>query len=324
MAQIIISQFKTLPYPDANLEGQTIIVLGANTGLGKEAARHFVRLGAATVILGCRSLERGLAAKADIESTTERLDCVEVWEIDLSSYESVKAFAKRCEGLKRIDAVVANASIATREFELKEGLESTITVNVISTFLLILLLLPKLREMSAKWNIVPVITVVSSGVHAWAKFEEWKGEDILETLSDEGKANMAERYPVSKLLQVLCVRSIAAQMTARNDKITLNVMNPGLVQTELSRNSKGLAKYYLMILKFLFARRTEVGSRTLVHAATAAGVASHGLYFSDCDVHFNDLGGLVVAPESPEVQEKVWKEVLARLETIQPGIGKNL
>jgi retinol dehydrogenase-12 len=62
------------------------------------------------------------------------------------------------------------------------------------------------------------------------------------------------------------------------------MINPGLVQTDLARNAKGLYKYFIMTLMFLAARTTEMGSRTLVHAATI-GPESHGLYFSDCDVH---------------------------------------
>lgn len=193
MAAILVSQFKSLPYPATDLTGQTIIVLGANTGLGKEAARHFVRLGASTVILGVRTPSKGLAAKEDIESTTKRLGVIEIWEIDYSKYTSVKAFAKRCEGLKRIDAVVANASIATRNFTLVEGNESTITVNVISTFLLVLLLLPTLRASASKWGIHPTITVVSSGVHAWPEFPERKSDHVLDALNNAKTANMKDR-----------------------------------------------------------------------------------------------------------------------------------
>ncbi len=57
-------------------------------GLGKEAARHFVGLNAQIVILACRSVEKGEAAKKDIESTTKRAGVVEVWQLDLGSYNS--------------------------------------------------------------------------------------------------------------------------------------------------------------------------------------------------------------------------------------------
>lgn len=91
------TQFKSLPYPNFDFSSRVVIITGANTGLGLEAARHFVRLNAAKVILGCRDGEKGAAAKHDIEKS-EKLDAVadanrvEVWVVDFESFDSVKAF----------------------------------------------------------------------------------------------------------------------------------------------------------------------------------------------------------------------------------------
>ncbi|KAL8846964.1 MAG: hypothetical protein Q9221_007977 [Calogaya cf. arnoldii] len=82
--------FVNLPYPFTPFTDQTIIVTGSNTGLGLEAARHYVRLGAAKVILAVRSLEIGAAAKESLEETENRVGVVEVWHLDLSSYDFVK------------------------------------------------------------------------------------------------------------------------------------------------------------------------------------------------------------------------------------------
>jgi retinol dehydrogenase 12 len=90
---------------------------------------------------------------------------IEVWEVDLASFDSVKAFCKRAEGLERLDIVVENAGIAVPTFELVEGYESTVAVNVISTFLMGLLLVPKLRESGQKFNVVPRLTIVASDAH---------------------------------------------------------------------------------------------------------------------------------------------------------------
>lgn len=73
-------------------------------------------------------------------------------------------------------------------------------------------------------------------------------------------------------------------MTERSDDVILNVINPGLCHSDLTRDATGFLKYQMAIMKNLVARSTEVGSRTLVHAASA-GPESHGLYFSDCDIH---------------------------------------
>ncbi len=181
------------PYPDTDFSGKTIIATGANVGLGKEAVKHFVRLKAEKVIGAVRSIARGEAAKAEIEAETKRTGVVDVWELDYSSYASVKAFAANVAKLARVDAVVLNAGIATEKFEIFEDNESTITVNVVSTTLLTLLLLPTLRSFAAKWDIVPVISIVSSGVHAYTKFPEWKTPNSLATLNNKKTAVMSDR-----------------------------------------------------------------------------------------------------------------------------------
>lgn len=157
--------FVTPPYQSTDCSGKTIIVTGANTGLGKEAARHFVRLNAAKVILGCRSLDKGNAARQDIEETTKRSGVVEVWQLDLQDYGSVKRFAEQAKGLERLDVIVENAGIHTTTFRLAGGNESTITVNVVSTFLLALLILPTLQQSARKYGITPTLTIVSSELH---------------------------------------------------------------------------------------------------------------------------------------------------------------
>lgn len=103
------SQFAYIPEPTKSFAGQTVVVTGSNTGLGREAARHFVRLDAAKVILAVRSIKKGEDAQTDIEQTTGKKGVVEVWQLDMANYDSVTAFAKRCESLDRLDVVMENA-----------------------------------------------------------------------------------------------------------------------------------------------------------------------------------------------------------------------
>ena len=96
------------PPPTASFAAQTILVTGANTGLGKEAATHFVRLGATKVILAVRPDPQdepsGETAKADIEAVTSTKGVVEVYELDYSRFASVLASA--AEIATQLDAVV--------------------------------------------------------------------------------------------------------------------------------------------------------------------------------------------------------------------------
>jgi len=166
LRQVLYEQiFVTPVYPTAYCTGRTVIVTGANTGLGKEAARHLVKLNAERVIITSRSASKGEAAAKDIEKTTGRKGVVEVWDLDLENYDNVKAFGERVKTLKRLDAVIENAGINTMNYTDVAGNESTITVNVVSTFLLALLVLPKLQETARIYNIVPTLSIVSSEVH---------------------------------------------------------------------------------------------------------------------------------------------------------------
>jgi retinol dehydrogenase-12 len=184
-----------LPYPEKKFTGQTIIVTGSNVGMGLEAARHFVRLEAAKVILAIRTVSKGEEAKKSIiESEKCPESTVEVWQLDLSSYESTLKFAERAnKELKRLDVVVGNAGVYLFEFKLVELDEETITVNVVSTFLLGLLLLPKLRETSVTYSKETVLTFTGSFVHYLTKFPEQDADNIFKGLTDPKTARMDDR-----------------------------------------------------------------------------------------------------------------------------------
>lgn len=321
MGFIYSQLFASLPSPTYDYTGKTVIVTGSNVGLGKEAARHFVRLGASTVILAVRSIEKGEAAMRDIESSTRKQGVVQVWQLDMSSYQSVLDFsAKASKELNRIDVALLNAGVARSQWELAEGEESTITVNVNSTFLLALSLLPQLKETASKFNTRPNLTITASEVHAWAKFEERKAPEgkIFETLSSNEKTGaIADRYMTSKLLEVLAIRAMAEQKTATQIPVTINCVNPGLCHSELGRE----AGWGLWLMKVVLARSTELGSRNLVHAASL-GPESHGQYVSDCVVE--QPSNYVVSGEGWKDQQRVWKELSEKLERIQTGVTSNL
>lgn len=154
-----------LPLLAEDCSGRTFIVTGANTRLGYEAVKRLLIQDATRVILGVRNLEAGEKAKSEIETATDKTGVVEVWHLDLASYDSVKAFSKRASSkLDRIDAVIENAGVFPYERIMAEGHELTVTVNVLSTFLLGLLLLPKLCETSLAFNTLPHLVIVGSSM----------------------------------------------------------------------------------------------------------------------------------------------------------------
>ncbi|KAJ5670823.1 Short-chain dehydrogenase/reductase family protein [Penicillium maclennaniae] len=316
----LYSQFLVRPsYPTRSFEGETVLVTGANVGLGLEATRHIVRLGAARVIIGVRNVEAGKAAKKEIETSTGRSGVCEVWKVDLASYDSVLAFGDRIAQLPRLDAAILNAALATNNFELAEGYERTLTVNVINTLLLGLLILPTLKATRQNFpSTHPRLTFVVSEVHAWADTTELAdaGDRILQAISDPSKAKMSGRYMMSKLLEVLLVQELASRV--RGSEVIINMLNPGLCHSALGREF-GLG---FMLMKIVMARSTEVGSRTLV-AGASTGLEGHGAYMTDSQVDNMSLSSFVRSDEGSQTRVKLWNELSTILEGVRPGIMKN-
>jgi retinol dehydrogenase-12 len=195
ISELLYSQlFVTLPYPTVPLTGQTIIITGANTGLGFEAAKHCVRLGAEKVILAVRNVSKGAQAQLAIENAyPTRKGVLDVWPLDLLSIASIKAFAAKAAALERVDVLLENAGMATMVFKRFEGVESTIMTNVIGTELLALLMLPKLQETARRFGVKTRLSVVTSESHMVSLFAERRETDIFAALSREEGANMDDR-----------------------------------------------------------------------------------------------------------------------------------
>jgi len=283
-----------------------------------------VRLGAENVILGCRDLQKGERAKLDIEQSTGRKGVVQVWEVDLSSFQSVKAFCFRAQTLDRLDIVLENAALAVPTYDTFEGHERTMTVNVISTFLMAFLLLPKLRESALKFHILPCLTIVSSDGHFQAHFRERSAPNTFDALDDPRSKFQSDIYNVSKLIEILIVRQLATITSgAEGEKrpVVINTLTPGLCRSDLSRHAVFPFSLGVRIGKLTLARTTEMGSRTLF-AAVTAGVESHGKYMADCKV--SDPSSFIRSDQGFVAQEKVYAELMTILENIEPGITKNI
>jgi NAD(P)-dependent dehydrogenase (short-subunit alcohol dehydrogenase family) len=186
--------FVGLPQPDHDFTGQTIAITGANTGLGLEAARHLLKLNASQIILGVRNTAKGEAAKKDLEQFAGQTSRVDVFELDMENYQSVQSFAIQLSTLPRIDVVILNAGKIAQEFYIAEEDESTITVNVVSTILLALLLLPKLRGSAQTGKPSPRLVIVSSDRHVMTNLPEWKASDTFEALRSKGYSGPDDRY----------------------------------------------------------------------------------------------------------------------------------
>ncbi|KAK4188855.1 putative short-chain dehydrogenase [Podospora australis] len=332
----------TLPVPTKSFAGQTILITGANSGIGLEAARYFVRLGASKVILGVRSPEKGAAAAKEIISSISPSeiqgrnpeDVIQVWELDLCRYASVLSFSERVNrDLDKLDVAVMNAGVLQYDFVREEENDVNITVNVVSTLVLGISLLPKLRQTSQSTGQTGILSFVGSFTHWMTAFPERTSASepggIFGRLADEkksGKRPGEDRYYVSKLIQLLMIRELAERMTLsergkEGGKVVVNVVNPGFVQTQIMRHATFPFKLFLTGLRKAMARSAEEGARTLVHAASV-GEEGHGGYLDDCAA--SEPSVWVQSEEGHEVQKQLWQELSAKLEMIQPGIMETI
>ncbi|KAL3495017.1 hypothetical protein BJX62DRAFT_233668 [Aspergillus germanicus] len=307
--------FVTPPVPTYDFTGQTIIITGANRGIGLEAARHLLKLNAARVILAVRSAIRGQDAADELEKSTGRAGAVQVEELDMASYESVKAFAARMESLERLDAILLNAGMYTHSFSTTDGFESHLTVNVINTIFLALLLLPTLRKESGPER--PRISFVSSDRHVMFKLPEWKQDNLFEFLSEEKHARMQERYMISKLMLILLAREMAAHVNACD--VIINSFTPGYCESGLIDDIKGPTRVALNLLKKATARTAEVGGRTLV-AAVVPWPESHGKYLNDSRIDDSALSSFVRSEEGARAQKKLWTDLMEILRKREDAI----
>ncbi|KAK4141992.1 uncharacterized protein C8A04DRAFT_38648 [Dichotomopilus funicola] len=327
---------------------KTFIVTGANVGLGLEAAKHLASLGAGRVILAVRDVTKGEAAKAEIEGGLQGkaggTGVVSVWQLDLESYDSVKAFVKKAEAeLERIDAVIENAALAPSVREVVtvngEGVAAhvkAVTVNVLGTLLLAVLLVPVMRAKAAKlkanWEegnfedgVQRLVIVTSRGAFddntkgMWEKIRE----DPIKGMDAEDMFPVAT-YPLSKLATTFATRHLArviAPLDQNGSGVIINLVCPGLCITTLGRNASPEHAERLRNLHKNFGRTAEDGSRTLLHAAVA-GPESHGHLLHSCVDGEPDLPDWVKSDF--EEQKHTWEVIAKELEAIEPGCVSKL
>jgi len=315
----LLDQFSTVPMIDRDLQDKVIIITGANTGLGFEAAKHFARINAAKIILAVRNMKKGNEARDKIQAETGFNNIV-VRELDLSSFDSVKSFVDGIQkSEERLDILISNAAVANGVRNVtKDGWEESIQVNHLSNMLLLTLMVPLLRKTAKQFQVEPRIVVVSSEVHTWSKFPEGTQPEIL-TYLHESKDTMRIRYPVTKLLNILMTRKFAQVIP----DITIHCLNPGFCKTELSRDLSYVKSFFFNLFRNMIGRTAEQGSRTLVHAAIFEGWDSQHIpnarYFSNC---------IEIAPtkeaRNKNYQDKVWAESTKILLKVEPRIANIL
>ncbi|KAF8159860.1 short-chain dehydrogenase [Crassisporium funariophilum] len=327
MMQFIREQRKAVPpAPRENLAGKTVVVVGANSGIGFEVSKHFAQMTPGRLILACRSKERGEDARLKIQEETGFE--AELWIIDLSSFASVSNFVKIFEkDGGRLDILVQNAGVipALKVDDLtSDGYEPSFQVNNLSTSLLALLLLPRMLQTAEKYNTTPRLVVVTSEVHYWTKIEKV----IIDAPNPIKKFGGAEysktstrdiRYYDTKLINVLFVRALNDRL--QNKPIIVNSVNPGYCYSGLRSSYTGVTALIDWALEKAVARTSEEGARQVIWAALGGKEKLdelRGAYVSHMRVA--EPSDYVISKEGAYAQDKLWDNLIDELTKVDPQV----
>jgi NAD(P)-dependent dehydrogenase (short-subunit alcohol dehydrogenase family) len=275
------------PPPSTSLAGQTAIVTGSNMGIGLECCNQFLKLQLSHLIMAVRSPDKGEKAAAPLRKAYPKAK-IEVWNVDMLSYESIQAFATRCKiELPNLDIAVLNAGLLNPKFETHKttGHETMFQTNYLSTALLTALLLPILKKKSQP-NKPGRLTVVSSSTLYGAKFTNHSTAPLFKSFDNGTGWDMAlvgDRYAMTKAMQLVFVSKMAEHV--KSSDVILNAVDPGFViGTGLHRDTGELLKGVIQVVKLATARSLKAGAWTYVDAAVVKGEESHGSMLMDWKV----------------------------------------
>ncbi|RXW19382.1 hypothetical protein EST38_g6481 [Candolleomyces aberdarensis] len=316
---------KVPPVATADLSGQTVVVIGANTGLGFEAAKHFARMNPAKLVLACRNEEKGNAAVSKIQQDTG-FKSVELQLLDLAKFSSVTQFVDNfLRTSERLDILVANAAVAPGAYKATaDGWEEGVQVNNLSTSLLCLLLAPRVVETAQNFNKNARIVVVASEVHYWAKLDD----NVLDALSSFEvfgskeyctPPKMDSRYFDTKLLNIFFTRSLANLL--QNTPVTVNCVNPGFCISNIRREFTGFMVVMDWLMEKILARTTEKGGRQLVWAALGSPENPEDLKGAYVNLHrVEEPSDYVIGVEGKKREDKLWADLIKELAKVDDRV----
>jgi len=224
--------------------GRTVIVTGANSGLGEITARELARVGA-KVVVAVRNLDKGNAAAAAMPGD------VEVRKLDLQDLSSVREFAASVDV---VDVLVNNAGIMAVPYaQTVDGFESQIGTNHLGHFALTNLLLPKVSDR---------VVTVSSMMHLIGKISikdlNWKARPYSAWLA----------YGQSKLANLLFTSELQRRLEAAGSVVTAVSAHPGYSATNLQGHTGGKLSGRLMAAGNKFATNADFGARQTLFAVS--------------------------------------------------------
>jgi NAD(P)-dependent dehydrogenase (short-subunit alcohol dehydrogenase family) len=283
----------------ADQTAKTVLVTGANSGLGLETARALAQNGA-NVVMACRNTEKAAAAKALIDETDPAGE-TDLLEMDLGNLDSIRSGVEVfLESHQRLDVLVNNAGIMwTPKGLTADGFEQQLGVNHLGHFALTGLLLEVLLESGP----ARVVTISSNGHKA--------GKIDLDDLQSEESYSPYGAYFQSKLANLLFLCELQRRFAAANSEAkTVSAHPGGSDKTHGDENPGGIAGTLFEksrpIMDRFFSQSAQQGALPTLLAATGPDVVGGDYYGPD---GFMELKG---APTKVDMTKRAKDEAVAR------------
>lgn len=242
----------------ASQQGKTILITGANSGLGLQAATVLSGKDA-NIIIAVRNLQKGQEAINDIKGKFPNAR-MELMQLDLADFNSIRKFSEEFhQKYSQLNILINNAGIMTpptREVT-KQNFEVQFGTNHLGHFLLTGLLLDILKKTPNSR-----IAVQSSVVH---KMENQKPEIHFDDLNWEKTYNKYYAYSQSKLANLLFAYELDRKLKANKIDVVVTAAHPGYTKTNLQNRSGFIVT---AIMNNLAAQKVEIGTLPILRAAT--------------------------------------------------------
>lgn len=251
-----------------SLAGQTAVITGATSGIGRATAVDFARRGARLLLVG-RNEERARETARAIRAAAPRAD-FEILRGDFAAQAEVRRVGEELLGrIDRLDLLVNNHGVTlARRQTTPDGYEATFAINHLGYFHLTGLLLPRLRATPGAR-----IVSVASEAHKFGALE-------LDDLHSERNYGAMRVYGKSKSANILFTRELARRYGS--PQLTINCVHPGGVATNLGAGQGPLLSALQRVV-MLFMKTPEQGAQTSIYAATSPEAAGkQGAYYADC------------------------------------------
>ncbi len=242
-----------------DLRGKIIVVTGANSGIGFDAARAFVQKGG-HLILASRNVQKAETAVSQIKAETPNAS-TDIIQLDLADLSSVRTFADSFNGkYEQLDLLINNAGVMALPYQqTKDGFEMQFGTNHLGHFALTGLLLQPLLN-SANGRIV----TVSSNYH-----DRGKGVIEFDNLDGKKKYDKWDAYMYSKLANILFAYELQRKLSAINSSCLSVAVHPGFAATNLQNSGSTAQRLFLKVLGAAFAQSSEMGALPTLYGATA-------------------------------------------------------